>query len=44
MAPELLGVVEEDGSPASDTQNEFSPNLTKLTDVYGFAMVGLEVR
>lgn len=37
MAPELL-------SPEDDADEEFTPVITKETDVYGFGMVGLEVR
>lgn len=38
MAPELLSPEHDNDSDA-----EFTPVITKKTDVYGFGMVGLEV-
>jgi hypothetical protein len=52
MAPELMGVEPTTGDTyESGTQNDslvsaaeaFVPKLTKASDVYGFAMLSLEV-
>lgn len=40
MAPELLAPPE--GASAEDEEN-FDPDLTKESDVYGFGMLGLQV-
>ena len=41
MAPELHGPVP--AQEITDDDEEFVPHLTKASDVYGFAMVVLEV-